>query len=51
VRRQNGRVNAERAFWDIGNFVTGTEDEPIPGNQGSAWPASWARRAVWGDSQ
>lgn len=46
IRSREGRVNAERAFADVGNFVTDHEGREIPGNRGSAWPEAWAG-SVW----
>ena len=51
LRKVSGRINQERAFADQENFVTGPENEPIPGNRGSAWPRSWADALVWGESE
>ncbi len=47
MRSRDGRVNAERAFADVGNFVTDGEGREIPGNRGSAWPEAWRAEAVW----
>ena len=47
LRERDGRVNAERAFGDVGNFAVATDGREIPGNRGSAWPAAWAEAAVW----
>lgn len=41
MRKRDGRVNAERAFADINNFVTSPSGIEIPGNRGSAWPEAW----------
>ncbi|MFN7144585.1 MAG: hypothetical protein ACK4YP_12475, partial [Myxococcota bacterium] len=48
LRRREGRVNAERAFADVGNFVTDPDGKEIPGNRGSAWPAAWRNERPWG---
>lgn len=47
MRRREGRVNAERAFADAGNFVTGPDGREIPGNRGSPWPRPWAEERLW----
>lgn len=47
MRARDGRVNTERAFGDVGNFVTDPEGRGIPGNRGAAWPRAWADAAVW----
>lgn len=49
LRKSGERTNQERAFWDQGNFVTGPENTPIPGNGGSAWPSQWANAVLWGN--
>ena len=38
MRLRGQRVNAERAYGDVGNFVTAPDGTPIPGNSGEAWP-------------
>jgi hypothetical protein len=48
MRQRDGRLNAERAFGDVGNFVVAPDGGDIPGNRGSAWPSAWATEAVWG---
>jgi hypothetical protein len=40
MRRLGVRVNQERAFEDIGNFVTDPDGFEIPGNRGTRWPDS-----------
>jgi len=47
MRKQAGRVNAERAFGDVGNFVTDPNGTQIPGNTGSDWPKQLREAAVW----
>jgi hypothetical protein len=47
MRRREGRVNAERAFEDQGNFVTDPDGRGIPGNRGTAWPEAWRSEPVW----
>lgn len=49
MRRRDGRVNAERAFSDVGNFVTAPDGRAIPGNLGSTWPAAWRDEPVWSE--
>ena len=47
-RREAGTPSSERAFADIGNFVTDPEGRPIPGNAGEPWAAERAQIPVWG---
>jgi hypothetical protein len=47
MRQRAGQVNAERAFGDVGNFVTDPEGREIPGNRGGAWSADPADAPVW----
>ncbi|MFT5584367.1 MAG: hypothetical protein ACI9VR_001952 [Cognaticolwellia sp.] len=47
MRKREGRVNAERAFGEVGNFVVDAQGKEIPGNRGSAWPRAWAEELVW----
>ncbi len=47
MRRRHGRVNAERAFSELGNFAVGVDGTIILGNRGSAWPRAWADEGVW----
>jgi hypothetical protein len=47
LRQREGRVNTERAFSEVGNFVTDPEGREIPGNAGTVWPESWAGATVW----
>ncbi|MCB9740688.1 MAG: hypothetical protein H6747_15600 [Deltaproteobacteria bacterium] len=47
MRKRAGRVNAERAFHDVGNFVVDPEGRGIPGNRGEPWPQAWADAVVW----
>lgn len=47
MRKHAGRVNTERAFHDVGNFVTDPSGREIPGNRGSAWPQHAAQSIVW----
>ncbi|WP_375767243.1 hypothetical protein NR798_37005 [Archangium gephyra] len=47
MRQSGGRVNAERAFGDVGNFVTDPEGREIPGNRGTVWPVEQADAPLW----
>lgn len=47
MRWRDERVNHERAFADANNFVTDADGREIPGNRGSAWPASWRGEKPW----
>ncbi len=47
MRQRDGRVNAERAFSDLGNFATDPGGVGIPGNAGSAWPEAWRAEHPW----
>lgn len=38
MRRDGESVNRERAFGDLGNFVTDPDGVPIEGNDGAPWP-------------
>jgi len=38
MRKEGDRVNQERAFGELGNFVRGPDGSPIPGNEGAPWP-------------
>ncbi|MGZ3461178.1 MAG: hypothetical protein ACXU86_22035 [Archangium sp.] len=49
LRQREGQVNAERAFGEVGNFVTDPEGREIPGNRGTGWPADLANAPVWRD--
>ena len=53
MRSRDGRVNTERAFADVGNFVVSPTGREIPGNRGAVWPKAWSMAAVWsgGDLQ
>ncbi len=46
MRQDGGRVNQERAFSDLGNFVRAPDGTPIPGNEGEPWAARNER--LWG---
>ncbi len=43
MRRRDTQVNAERAFADVGNFVTDGDGRDIPGNRGTPWGERGAR--------
>lgn len=47
MRRRGDRTNQERAFGDLGNFVTDPEGRAIPGNRGAEWPEAWRNEQVW----
>ena len=47
MRKDQGRTNQERAFADVGNFVTDASGAEIPGNRGSAWPTALSSQRVW----
>ncbi len=47
MRKRDGKLNAERAFADVGNFAASPDGREILGNSGSAWPRAWAEKAVW----
>lgn len=49
LRLREGRVNGERAFGELGNFVTAADGREIAGNRGSAWPATWSQASLWPD--
>lgn len=47
LRKREGRVNNERAFGDVGNFVTDPSGREIPGNRGAPWPSAWLAEPLW----
>ncbi len=47
LRKRDGRVNDERAFFDVGNFATSAEGREVPGNRGAPWPQEWRHEEVW----
>lgn len=47
MRKRGTRTNAERAFEDLGNFVTDRNGRGIPGNRGSRWPEAWRDERIW----
>ena len=48
MRLADGQTNAERAFADVGNFVTDPSGQDIPGNRGAPWPADRSAAKPWG---
>ncbi len=50
-RKRSGRLNAERAFSEQGNFVTSPEGREIAGNKGSRWPEHVRSEPVWPQNQ
>jgi len=47
MRSRDGRLNGERAFSDVGNFVVDPDGREVPGNRGSAWPEAWRQERPW----
>jgi hypothetical protein len=47
MRAHEGTLNRERAFGDVGNFVTDPSGADIPGNRGSVWPEALRRAVVF----
>ena len=47
LRELGDRVNEERAFFDVGNFVTAPDGAEIPGNIGTPWPEELRRATLW----
>ena len=47
MREREGRINTERAFADMDNFVADPSGRGIPGNRGSAWPRAWSEEVLW----
>lgn len=45
--RGGERVNTERAFHDVGNFVVDPDGKEIPGNRGDPWSEAEGKKAVW----
>lgn len=43
MRSEDGRTSTERAFHDVGNFVTDPDGREIPGNRGEPWTAGPSR--------
>ena len=46
MRKAGDRINQERAFGELGNFVKAPDGSAIPGNEGAPWPGRDA--TVWG---
>ena len=46
-RKRAGKTSMERAFAEIGNFVTDPSGREIPGNRGAPWPKQWAEERLW----
>lgn len=42
-----GAPSSERAFTDVGNFVTDPTGREIPGNRGACWPVEKSGAPVW----
>jgi hypothetical protein len=51
LRQDGQRVNTERAFGDMGNFVTDPQRVEIPGNRGAAWPQHLRHQPLWAGPQ
>lgn len=49
MRKHAGQLNQERAFSDVGNFVTDSNGAHIPGNIGAKWPSDLSQKPVWDD--
>jgi len=47
MRQRDSRLNEERAFWDVCNFVTAPDGKEIKGNRGVAWPEAWGCEVLW----
>lgn len=47
LRSREGQLNQERAFFEVGNFVTAPDGAEIPGNRGAPWPAAWRQEVLW----
>jgi hypothetical protein len=47
MRARDGKVNTERAYSDIGNFITAPDGAEIPGNRGALWPEEWRQAVLW----
>lgn len=47
MRQREGAHNTERAFGDVGNFVTDEAGREIPGNRGQPWAATGAIQEPW----
>jgi hypothetical protein len=47
MRQRDGKINQERGFSDVQNFVVAPDGKEISGNKGAAWPEEWAKEIVW----
>ncbi|MFT7518635.1 MAG: hypothetical protein ACI9MC_000767 [Kiritimatiellia bacterium] len=47
MRKDGTKFNRERAFSEVGNFVTAPDGTPIAGNQGKPWPQEMSCAPVW----
>ena len=47
MRKLGEEVNQERAFSDVGNFVTAPDGADIQGNRGQRWPDQRRNARVW----
>lgn len=47
LRKRDGVVNTERAYADVGNFVTDPDGREVPGNRGSVWPEHERKKPLW----
>lgn len=47
MRARHGRINQERAFFVVDNFVRDEEGNDIPGNLGAPWPTAWSEETVF----
>lgn len=47
MRERDGQRNTERAYSDVGNFVTAPDGAEIPGNRGAPWPEDWRGEVLW----
>ena len=46
-RKRGDKINRERAFGDVDNFVNSDDGTPIEGNCGEPWPREWASQPVF----
>jgi hypothetical protein len=51
LRKRGTKVNGERAFADLGNFVSAPDGAEIPGNRGAPWPSAWSREVVFVEAE
>ncbi len=47
MRQDGERLNTERAFGDLENFVKDPGGHPVPGNQGEPWPDALSSKNPW----